>query len=215
LLTAALPPAATPEFDALEPLAGESGLDALVRVGGGIVAEVGGSDARDKRKDKKLPRQLAALVALRAQGFDNKEIADKLQVSQRRLKSLIATARTEYGWSDLESKLIDVAVPLAMESFISHIEYEGSKAGVALGRNAMTKAALGGVGMLKSHTAAKQEIKSETLNVLRVEITLPQMPPGSQSPLLADGSVLATPRRALVSAEVPPAASNTVDGEVL
>jgi hypothetical protein len=213
LLTSAESPAITPEYEALTPRDGETGLDALARVGDGIVVDAGGSDAKDKRKNKSLPRQLAALVALRAQGFDNHEICQQLDIKPRRLKALISQAMKDYGWSDMESKLVNVAVPLAMESFIAHIEHEGSAAGVALGRNAMTKAALSGVGMLKSHTAAKQEIKSETLNVLRVEITLPQMPPGSQAPLLTDGSVLATPRRALVSAESSPVAS--IDGEVL
>jgi hypothetical protein len=182
-------------------------------VGGGLVDGVG-DEKRDSRKNKALPRQLAALVALRAQGFDNHEICQKLDIKPRRLKALVAEARSTYGWSDLESKLVDVAVPLAMESFIAHIEHEGSSAGVALGRNAMTKAALAGVGMLKAHTAAKQEIKSESTNVLRVEITLPQMPPGF-TPLLTDGSVLATPRRALVGDAVPSPAAPYIDAEVV
>ena len=211
MLTTALPPDETPEFASLAPLAGESPLDALARVGEGLVA---GSDTKDKRKNKKMPRQLGALVVLRAQGFDNKEIADKLDISPRRLKALIASARAEYGWNDLESKLLDVAVPLAMESAIAHTEYEATAAGVALGRSTMTRALLNGVGMLKSHTAAKQEIKSETVNVLRVEITLPQMPPGAQTTGSTIDGVLATPRRALVSGvDSVPVAS--IDGEVL
>lgn len=213
--TAALTPAATPEFLAIAPAPGENPMDALARVGDGIVQEVGGSDTKDDRKNKKLPRQLAALVALRAQGFDNHEIAERLGVDSRKLKALIAKARKEYGWSDLAEKLANVAVPLAIESTIAHLEYEGSAAGVTQGMSTMTRATLGGVGVFKSHSAAKVEQKSETTKVLRVEIVLPQLPPGGQGHELAVGSVLATPRRALVSSVPVPVASSAIEGEVV
>jgi hypothetical protein len=208
------PPAETPESQALAPAPGEAPMDALARVGDGIVQEFGGSDDKDDRKNKKLPRQLAALVALRAQGFDNYEIAEKLRVTPRKLKALIAKARKEYGWSDLAAKLADVAIPLAVDSMIAHIEHEGSKAGVLSGSSTMTRAALAGVGVFKSHSAAKVETKSEQTKILRVEIALPELPPGDQGLYAVGGSVLATPRRALLSAVSTPAAS-VVEGEVV
>jgi hypothetical protein len=81
----------------------------------------------------------------------------------------------------------------------------------------MTRALLNGVGMLKSHTAAKQEIKSETTNVLRVEITLPKMPPGTQTTGSPIDGILAAPRRPSLASHVDsiPAALNSIDGEVL
>jgi hypothetical protein len=214
LLTAAKTPSPTAEYQAIAPQPGESGLDALTRVGDGIVAEVGGDDSKDpSRKDKKLPRQLAALVALRAQGFDNQEIADRLGVPKRRLNALIAKARKEYGWDDLADKLAHQAIPLAIDATIKHIEYEGSKEGVMEGRSTMTRAALGGVGVFKSHSAAKVEQKSTQERVLRVEISLPQLPPGAQGALSAAGSVLATPRRALAAVNPTPVAP--LEGEVV
>lgn len=189
-------------------------MDALARVGDGILAEVGGSDTKDSRKDKKLPRQLAGLVGLRAQGFDNVEIAERLRVSPQKLRALIAKARRDYGWSDLESQVNDIAVPLAVASTIKHLEFEGSAIGVAGGMSTVTRATMGGVGIFKSHSAAKVESKSENTNILRVEIAIPQLPPGVQGLELAEGSVLATPRRALLHSAPVPVAS-IVEGEVV
>lgn len=211
-------PAPTPELEALTPINGERPMDALARVGDGIVQEFGGGDDKDARKNKKLPRQLAALVALRAQGYDNHEIADKLRVTPRKLKALIAKARKEYGWSDLADQLAHVAIPLAMESTIKHLEHEASAAGVAEGRSTVTRATLAGVGVFKSHSAAKVESKSEETKILRVEIALPELPPGDQGLCAAGGNVLATPRRALLPAATTPAASFSapvVEGEVV
>lgn len=213
-LVAAQPPAPTAEYTAISPQPGESAMDALARVGDGIVTEFGGSDTRDSRKNKKLPKQLAALVALRAQGFDNKEIADRLRVSPVKLRTLIKKARQEYGWSDLAEQLAHVAVPQAMSNVIRHLEHEGSDPAVKLGMSTMTREIARGVGILKNHTAVKQETRSESTNVLRVEIVMPEMPPGVQGPLIAEGSVTATPRRALPLAHPAPVAS-VVDGEVV
>jgi len=175
-------------------------MDALTRVGDGIVTEAGGSDLRDSRPNKRLPRQLAALVALRAQGFDNHEIAQKLKIKSWTLRMLIAKARREYGWSDLGSKLADEAIPLAIESTIKHLEYEGSAKGVEEGRYQATPAVLRGRGVFQSHSAAKVESTERSLHVLRVEIAIPEGPPGSG---VVTGSVLATPRRALPSPSAP------------
>lgn len=181
------------EYVALERLPKETATDALARVGDDILTDVGGSELRDRRPNKKLPKQLAALVGLRAQGYDNKEIADKLRIKAWRLRTLIATARREYGWSDLGSQLQDQAVPLAIASTLQHLEYEGSAEGVKEGRFQATPATLRGLGVFKSHTAAKVEKTEQTTHVLRVEIALPEAPPGS---VVAVGRVLATPRRA-------------------
>jgi hypothetical protein len=213
MLAAAEMPTPTPEYEALPPRAGETGLDALTRIGDEIVQEVGGSDTKDSRKDKKLPRQLAALVALRAQGFDNREIAEKMNVSPQKLRALIQKARRDFGWDDLADRLANVAIPLAMESTIKHIEFEGSPLGVIKGQSTMTRAALAGVGIFKSHSAAKQEVKKESTTTLRVEIALPELPPGVQGAEVAAGSVLATPRRALATAN--PTLAATVEGEVV
>ena len=216
MLVPANPPAPTPEFEALTPQPGENPMDALARVGDAISREVGGSDDKDSRKNKKMPRQLATLVLLRAQGFDNQEIATKLGVNKDKLKRLIARARKEYGWNDLGDKVAHVAVPQAVESALKHLEFEGSSLGVMKGQSTMTRAMLAGVGLFKTHSAAKVEQKSESTNVLRVEIAIPQVPPGVQGLQLAEGSVLATPRRALVSDGVPAlVASSIVEGEVV
>lgn len=206
-------PDPTPEYDALEPRDGENPLDALTRVGEEIVREVGGgSDSRDpSRKDKKLPKQLAALVALRAQGFDNHEIAERLGVTVQKLRILIAKARKVYGWSDLGDQIAHVAVPQAISNVIKHLDYEGTPDAIKKGQSTMTQKTVAGVGIFRSHSAVKQESKNETTNVLRVEISLPQLPQGATAPQI-DG-VLATPRRAsLLSA--PPVAP-IIDGTIL
>ena len=213
--TAPWPPT-SPEFDALTVQSKDKrGLDSLTQVGEALSAEVGGDEGKDSRKNKKLPKKLAALVLLRTQGFDNREIADKLGVTPRTVKALIAKAMREYGWSDLADTLTNVAVPLAMESVLKHLEHEGSALGVLNGQSTMTRATLAGTGVFKSHSAVKQESKSENTNILRVEIALPQMPPGVQALALADGSVLATPRRALPSVVDAPAPAASIEGEVI
>lgn len=205
-------PAPTPEYTALEPRQGESGLDPLTRIGDEIAREFGGDEKKDpSRKDKKLPKQLAALVALRAQGFDNKEIADKLGVSQQKLRALVAKARRDYGWSDLGDKIAHHAVPLAVDNVIKHLDHEGSAAGVIKGDSIMTREVLKGVGVFKSHSAVKQESKSEQTNILRVEIALPELPPGVQGLALTEGSILSTPRRALVSRTDPAPAATVIN----
>jgi predicted transcriptional regulator len=190
-------------------------MDALARVGEGIVSEVGGSDSKDpSRKNKKLPRQLAAVVALRAQGYDNREIAEKIGETTQKVTRLIMKARKEYGWSDLHEQLVHRAVPQAMENVIRHLDHEGSEAGIKQGMSTMTRATVAGVGIFKSHSAAKVEQKSESTNVLRVEVVLPQLPPGVQALALSEGSVLATPRRALPAPDSTPVAP-ILDGEVV
>lgn len=219
-------PAPTPEFAALTPQVGEDAMEALARVGESIVQDAKGSDTKDARPNKKMPRQLAALVALRAQGFDNYEIAERLGLTRlatdgravpdyRKLNALVARARREYGWSDLDQKLADVAVPLAVESAIRHLEHEGSALGIMEGMSTMTRATLTGVGLFKNHSAVKQETENRNTNVLRVEIVLPQLPPGDSRLGISDGSVLATPRRALVHPGLATPAAPIVEGEVV
>lgn len=214
MITAAETPDPTPEFEALEPRENESPMDALARVGEDIVQELGGSDTRDpSRKNKKLPKQLAGLVALRAQGFDNVEIAEKLGVSRQKLVALIEKARKEYGWSDLSDRIAHRAVPQAIENILKHLDHEGTEEALKKGMHTITRETVRGVGIFKNHTAVKQESKSENTNVLRVEIVLPNLPSGDSGAQLTEGSVLATPRRALPAKTSAPVA--TIDGEVV
>lgn len=215
LLVPATPPDPTPEYEALTPQSGESALDALARVGDGVVQEFHGSDSRDSRPNKALPRQLAGLVALRAQGFDNHEIAERLDISPQKLRSLIAKARKEYGWNDLGQRLADIALPQAVENVIKHLDHEGTAAGIAEGMSKMTIAVAGGLGAFKTHSAIKQESKTEETRTLRVEIVLPRMPPGTQGAGQAIEGVLATPRRALAAPQAVDPGASIVEGEVV
>ena len=135
------------------------------------------------------------------QGFDNHEIAQKLKIKSWTLRMLVAKARRDYGWSDLGSKLADEAGPLAIDATIKHLEYEGSAEGVAEGRYQATPAVLRGRGVFQSHSAAKVEATERSLHVVRVESAIPEGPPGSG---VATGSVLATPRRALLPSPSAP-----------
>ena len=218
----ATPPAPTPEYDALAPRGTEAPMDALARVGDDILKEFGGGDERKdaSRKNKKMPKQLAALVGLRAQGFDNAEIAQRLGVTPRKLTALIAKARKEYGWSDLAEKIAHVAVPRAVDNVIRHLEHEGSDIAALNGQNLMTRTVLAGTGVFKTHSAVKQTSKTESLNVLRIEIAGlggSELSGGSTGAGSIEG-VLATPRRAVSSGEnapaLPPAAS-VIDVEVV
>lgn len=207
-------PPATPEYDALVPHDGEGGLDALARVGEDLAKEFGGSDTKDpSRRNKKLPKRLGALVMLRAQGFDNREIAARLGVTVGTVKTLIAKARKEYGWSDLGDKIMHRAIPQAVDNVIAHLDHEGTEDAVKRGQNVMTLKTLAGVGVFKTHSAVKQDSKTEATNILRVEIALPSLPSGDQGPSLTIGSVIGTPRRALVSSTDPTLAA--IDGHVV
>lgn len=211
MLAPATTPDPTPELEACEPQPGETGMDALARVGDTIAKQIGGADAKDDRKNKKLPKQLAALVLLRAQGFDNAEIADKLHVPKRKVASLIARARKEYGWDDLGDTLVNYAVPRAVENVLKHLDEEGSAASLIKGQHLMTREVLKGVGILKSHTASKQESRRLEMRVLRVEIGLP---PGDGASDAANAGVMGTPRRAALPTPTPAPAA-FVEGEVV
>lgn len=192
-------------------------MDTLARVGDDILREFGGGDdARDSRRNKKMPKQLGALVALRAQGFDNKEIAERLGVSPRKLTALITKARKEYGWNDLGEKLAHVALPKAVDNIIKHLDHEGDADAVKDGQSLMTRTFAAGMGVFKTHSAVKQTSKNENLNVMRIEIVgLQQLPEGAQATGSVPG-VLATPRRPTLSGEraaLPPATH--IEGEVV
>lgn len=214
----ATPPAPTPEYDALAPRGTEAPMDALARVGDDILKEFGGGDeGKDaSRKNKKMPKQLAALVGLRAQGFDNAEIAQRLGVTPRKLTALIAKARKEYGWSDLAEKIAHVAVPRAVDNVIRHLEHEGSDVAALNGQNLMTRTVLAGTGIFKTHSAVKQTSKSESLTTMRIEIAMPHGLPGPQGSGSVEG-VLATPRRARLSGEneIPALPPAHIEGEVV
>ena len=153
-------------------------------------------------------------MLLRAQGFDNHEIAEKLRISKAKLRRLIAQARREYAWDDLGHKLADVALPQAVDNVIKHLDHESTPEAVATGQSLMTRTVAQGLGALKTHSAVKSEVKKTSIQVLRVEIALPQLPPGDQGASLGDGAVLATPRRALSSPH-PALAAPIVDAEVV
>lgn len=198
--TAAVMPAPTPEYEALVPEPGEAGLDPLTRIGTGLATEAGGSDDKDPTRDNKnLPKQLGALMTLRAQGFDNTEIAKQLGVKPGALKKLLKQAQKDYGWSNLSQKIAAAAIPRAVDNVIRHLDHEGKPGAVAKGRNRMTREVLKGLGVFKTHAAIKQESKSESINVLRVEIALPEIPNGVS---ITDGSVIAAPRRAMLPAVI-------------
>ncbi len=150
---------------------------------------------------KRLTRPMIAVIALRAKGFTKDEIAKKLGYSPWRLKRLIHQMRDEQGWSYVDRQLQDDAVPLAMENMLKHLAHEGTPLGVVGGHHVVTLATLKGTGLLKQHTAVKQESESVSTHILRVEIALPHGETGTR----VDG-VLATPRRAL-----PPA----IDAELV
>lgn len=162
---------------------------------------------------KKLPRQLAGLIVLRTQGFDNKEIADRLGVSVPTVKRLIAKARREYGWSDLSDKLTNVALPQAVENIVAHLEHEGTPEAIANGESTMTRELARGLGAFKNHQAVKTEKTKTSIQVLKVLI---ELPPGVQGANGLVEGVLATPRRALPAAVPNPApAASIVDGVVV
>lgn len=207
-LVSATPPASTEEFAALSPLEGETPGDALARVGDGVVTALGVTP------DKKLPRQLAGLIVLRTQGFDNREIADRLGVSVPTIKRWIAKARREYGWSDLSDKLMHTALPQAVDNIVRHLEYEGTDAAIANDQSTMTRELAKGLGTFKSHQAVKSEKVKTSIQVLKVQI---ELPPGVQGTNALVEGVLATPRRALpiATAHPAPAAPPVIDAEVI
>ena len=195
-----------------------TGLAALDTLGDQLLAEVQASTNAPIPISRKKPNKRAlAVMAYRMEGLDNREIAEKLGITTQTVRDILKKLAVRFGWNHLTETITDVAVPKAVSNVIKHLEHEGSPAGVFRGDNTMTLATMRGTGLYRSHSAVKQESKSEKTNVMRVEIVLPTLPPGSTPPALAEGSVLASPRRALVTSEplALPAAPQPLEGEIV
>lgn len=192
----------------------DTGVDGLAHVGESIAKSVTErKNLKSNKQHRKLSKRLTHLVLLREQGYDNAEIAAKLKVSLSTLYRLLAQAR-KAGWDDLTDKLVNHAVPRAVDNVISHLDYESTTPALLKGQNLMTREVLKGVGVLKSHTAAKTESRTLETRVLRVEIALPSGDGGLDT--TAPG-VMGTPRRAVaLPSPIPaPTATHVLEGEVV
>lgn len=129
------------------------------------------------------------------------------------IKRWLAKVRREYGWSDLNDKLTNVALPQAVDNIVKHLEHEATDAAVASGMSTMTRELARGLGVLKNHQAVKTEKTKTSIQVLTVKI---EMPPGVQGANGLVEGVLATPRRALPAAVSNPApVASVIEGEVV
>lgn len=163
------------------PLPGESGKDALARIGDTVLPP----ELKTKRK---ISRQLAAVLACRAEGMRDKEIAAALGISVPAVRKVLYKARRDNGLDDLASQVKDRAIPSAMENVIDAIE-EGDlkQSKYLLDRT-----------IFKKQTADKDGGAS---NQLRVVIEMPTLPDGSV-PQVAVGAIVGKPQQREIAAPV-------------
>lgn len=178
--------------DLVTPKPGETGLDALARAGTTLSPEA--NDLPKKRgAPKKLPRQIAAIVALKAEdpSLTTIDIAHKLGMTPAAIRKMLYRARKEFKFNDVADSLNYMAIPQALENL---------NTGLKGGDKDYTLATLKGVGIFRNHSAVKQE-GGGTAAVLTINIQMPDMAPGQVAPVVAIGSVIGSPRRISESSE--------------
>ncbi len=159
---------------------GETGTDVLDRVGKQLVP------SRSKMRDRKLPRQLAAIIACRTEGMSDAAIAKALGLATGTVRGILMRARKELGLSDLVDRVEHRAVHTAVDNLIDGLDHKDKD---------YTLATLKGMGVFKHHSAVKQESSAQVSNELRVVFELPDGAAAGALPQVAIGAIMATPRR--------------------
>lgn len=178
---------------------GETGGDALARIGAAVLPAAGTDLDRNKAKgrrrrssQRKLPRQLAAIIAMRTEGLTNKQIAEKLGLAVPTIGVILQKARKELHLSDLVDRVEHRAVPTAVDNLIE---------GLDKGDKDYTLATLKGVGVFRSHSVGKSDQPAQdNRNVLIVKIEMPAGLVPGQLPAVAVGNIVGVPRTAPASA---------------
>jgi transposase len=180
---------------------GELGTDTLERVGAAVLPPAPPTTKKNKGgRPSKLPRQLAAIIALRTEGQSDTQIAERLNLSVSTVRGILAKARKQLGFSDLIDRVEHRAVPTAVDNLIE---------GLDRGDKDYTLATLKGVGVFRNHSAVKNEgAPTENKNVLVVKIEMPAGVQPGELPTVAVGNIVGTPRALKVAAPV-------VEGEVV
>jgi hypothetical protein len=169
------------------PRAGETGLDALDRIGRQLLPPQKG-----RSRPKKLPRQLAAVIACRTEGMNDKEIAQALNLALPTVKKILQRARRDHGMDDLADRVRNRAVHTAVDNLIGYLD-EGD-------RN-FTKLVLNKT-IFKPADKGRKDDEAAKINELRVVFEMPQLAPGQSAPQIAVGAIVGTPRRLVQTAPV-------------
>jgi transposase len=168
-------------------LPGETGGEALERIGAAVLPAEDPNKKKGRRarsKQRKLPRQLAAIIAMRTEGMSNRDIAEKMNLSVATIGAYLQKARKELHLSDIVDRVEHRAVPTAVDNLIE---------GLDRGDKDYTLATLKGVGVFRNHSAVKQETSTENRNLMVVRIEMPELTNG-QLPTVAVGNIVGVPR---------------------
>lgn len=171
------------------PRPGEVGTQALERIGAAVLPPAERAKGNAKKIHRKLPRQLAAIVACRTEGMSDKEIAEALSMTTGTVRKILYRARKELHMSDLVDRVEHRAVHSAVDNLIDGLD--GKKGPQT--EEVYTLATLKGTGVFRTHSAVKQETTNQNENVLRVVIEMPEIPAGHTPPQIAIGNIIGAP----------------------
>lgn len=167
---------------------GESPQQALDRIGNAVLPPA----VRSMGKGKQLPRNIAAIMAMRTEGMKDKEIAERLGVSVTTIRNAMGRARRDYGLDDVGDRIKNRGIPTAIDNVIDRMDdgdYAASK-------------------WLLEKTIFKKEQKGDKGsggNTLTVKIELPEIPEGA--PTVAVGAIVGRPQSQAIEGEVLNASS--------
>jgi biotin operon repressor len=157
---------------------GEIGSDALTRIGAAVLP-LPGKGAGGGRP-KKLPRQLAAVLALNTEGMGVAEIAERLNMSAGTVRKVMQKARRDHGLDDVVDRVKNRAIPQAVDNLIEGLDKQDREYTTLVLKNTLFR---------QDKTDSGDKGGN---NVLVVRIEMPVIPAGA--PTVALGSIQGTPR---------------------
>lgn len=128
--------------------------------------------------DTKLYKYAMACVALRAQGWDWKSIAEELQLSEHTVKTYMHRARSQ-GWLNLgalvqpQDKLDYVIAAKTIENIHQGLGERTDEGNLTAGAREMTLEAAKGIGLFKAHQVVKGDVGPQVGVALSVHVQLP------------------------------------------
>lgn len=138
--------------------------------------------------NRSFQARILQIVALKAQGLNNRQIAEKLGLAKSTIDTLVYKANKQ--------KLIEYTSPHEyFENVLTHKVVENIEYFLNEKDHKMTIEAAKGAGIFKSHQALKLETEIQQ-NIIALKIEMPPLTP-SQQTQLAVGTVVGKPRRVL------------------
>lgn len=143
------------------------------------------TQAQTRTKDGKLRRGkfIAAVLALRYEGFTPKQTAELLGASPHQVTYALKQVRKDATIDEQIRRLDQVVVPLAVDNVAR---------GVMEGDKEYTLRIMDGRGLFRNHASIKQDIKAEIVQ-LSVSLSMPAHLVGQPLPMPKPGSILGAP----------------------